>query len=118
MTAVAERNPQPAIRNPQSPVRSGLKGRALERTLLLWNAPLLVLAAWGVAAAQRHPSEAFIPALTAVGSVWLACMGLHALLCLTRFDGDLLILPLFSLLLMVGATYHLDLQGPAQGGLT
>jgi cell division protein FtsI/penicillin-binding protein 2/cell division protein FtsW (lipid II flippase) len=108
--------PTPAL--PQPPVRAGLRGRALERSLLLWNSPLLLLAAWGVSAVQRHPAETFVPAFMALGSVWLACLGLHALLCLTRFDGDLLILPLLSLLLLVGATYHLDLQGPEQPGLT
>ncbi|HTE20167.1 MAG TPA: FtsW/RodA/SpoVE family cell cycle protein [Armatimonadota bacterium] len=98
--------------------RSGFRGRGPERLLLLWNAPLVLLAAWGVAAAQRHPSEAFVPALMALGTVWLACLALHVILCITKFDGDLLILPLLSLLLLIGAAYHLDLPGPATPGMS
>src|SRR5438105_4056231 len=85
--------------------------RARERALLLWNLPLFVLAAWGVAAAQKEPSEFFVPALLSLVAVWAACLVLHALLCATRFDGDELILPLFSLLVLVGSAYHLDMQG-------
>src|SRR5688500_8578345 len=99
-------------------VVAGIQGRALERRLLLWNAPLFLLAAWGVAMAQRHPSEAFVPALTALGIVYVACIALHALLCVTSFDGDQLLLPLLSLLFLIGAAYHLDLQGPTAPGLT
>jgi cell division protein FtsI/penicillin-binding protein 2/cell division protein FtsW (lipid II flippase) len=96
----------------------GFQERRLERALLLWNAPLVLLAAWGVAAAQQNPSQTFVPALTALGCVWLACLALHVLLCLTRFDGDLLLLPLLSVLLLVGSAYHLDMKGPAAPGLT
>lgn len=96
---------------------TGFRGRTLERTLLLWNAPLVAVAAWGVALTQRHPTEAWLPALLALGSIWLACAALHLLLCVTRFDGDLVILPLFSLLLLVGATYQVGVKGLA-GGLT
>ena len=97
---------------------AGFRSRAVERSLLFWNLPLVLLAAWGVAAAQTHPGEAFVPALTALGTVWLACLGLHVLLCLARFDGDTLILPIFSLILSIGAAYHLDIRGPASPGLT
>src|SRR5688500_5679670 len=96
----------------------GLRGRSLERTLLLWNAPLTLLGAWGVAAAQRHPSEAFVPAITALGSVWLVCVALHLLWCAIRFDGDVILLPLLSLLFLIGAAFHLDIRGPASPGLT
>lgn len=101
-----------------APVPAGFRGRALERNLLFWNALLLPLAAWGVAAAQRHPAETFLPALTGIGVVWAACLLLHLLFCAIRFDGDLLLLPLLSVLLIVGAAYHLDLRGPGQAGLT
>jgi cell division protein FtsI/penicillin-binding protein 2/cell division protein FtsW (lipid II flippase) len=89
----------------------------LERSLLLWNLPLVLLAAWGLAAAQRHPTEAFVPALTALGIVWVACFALHAVLCATRFDGDPVILPILSLLFVIGAAYHLDIRGPQHAGL-
>jgi cell division protein FtsW (lipid II flippase) len=98
--------------------QAGLRGRAMERTLLLWNLPLVVLAAWGVAQAQRHPAEMFVPALLALGGVWAACFGLHLLLSFTRFDGDLLILPLLSLLFLIGSAFHLDIRGPANAGIT
>jgi len=100
------------------PIPAGFRGRALERTLLLANLPLVLFAAWGVAAAQQHPTEAFIPAAIGVGIPWLGCLALHLLLCLTRFDGDLLLLPLLSLILTVGATFHLDMRGPASAGIT
>lgn len=100
------------------PVRSGLRGRGQERALLLWNLPLAMLAAWGVAMAQSHPAELFPTALLATGGLWAACFGLHLLLCFTRFDGDLLILPLLSALLIIGSAFHLDLRGPATPGLT
>src|SRR3954470_15982345 len=80
---------------------AGLRGRVLERRLLLWNAPLVLLAAWGLAAAQRHPSESFVPALVPLATVWASCLALHLLLSLTGFDGDPLILPLVSLLFLV-----------------
>jgi hypothetical protein len=54
----------------------------------------------------------------ALGTVWLACLALHVILCITKFDGDLLILPLLSLLLLIGAAYHLDLPGPATPGMS
>jgi peptidoglycan glycosyltransferase len=101
-----------------APARPGPTGRTLERVLLLWNVPLVLFAAWGIAQAQRHPSEAFVPAFQALGIVWAACFALHLLLTLTRFDGDPLILPLLSLIFTVGAAYHLDLGGPASPGLT
>src|SRR3954447_2984078 len=94
---------------------AGLRGRALERRLLLWNAPLVLLAAWGLAAAQRQPGEHFVPALVALATVWAACIALHVVLCLTGFDGDPLMLPLVSLLFLVGAAYHLDLRSAHAG---
>lgn len=97
---------------------SGFRGRAVERRLLLWNALLFLLAAWGVSTAQNAQEPAFQQALTALGTIWGGCLALHLLLCVTRFDGDLLILPLFSLLLLIGGAYHLDLAGPATPGLT
>jgi len=108
---------------PQAPLPAVPRGgRRVERSLLLWNLPLALLAAAGVAAAQVRPggswAEIFVPAVMAVGSVWLACMALHVLLWLTKFDGDELILPLLSLLLLVGGAYHLDLMGPKTPGLT
>ena len=78
----------------------------------------MILAAWGVAAAQRHPSEAFVPAAWALGTVWLVCVALHLLWCGIRFDGDPIILPLLSLLFLIGAAFHLDIRGPASPGLT
>ncbi|MFN3649301.1 MAG: FtsW/RodA/SpoVE family cell cycle protein [Armatimonadota bacterium] len=95
-----------------------LHGRSLERTLLLWNLPLLLLAAWGASLAQRHPSEALMPALLALATVWGACLALHVALAATRFDGDQVILPVLSLILLIGGAYHLDLRGPASPGLT
>lgn len=108
-------SPRPA---PISADPAGFRGRAPERALLFWNLPLVLLAAWGVSTTQPTPGAAFVPALLALGSVWLACFGLHLLLCVTRFNGDLLILPLLSLLLTVASAYHLDLAGPATRGLT
>ena len=121
MAKVLERSPRatpaPTAPAPEDPP-AGFRGRALERMLLLWNLPLVLLAAWGVAAAQRHPSAAFVPALTGIGVVWGASLLLHLLLCAIQFDGDLLLLPLLNVLLIIGATYHLDLRGPGQAGLT
>jgi cell division protein FtsI/penicillin-binding protein 2/cell division protein FtsW (lipid II flippase) len=99
-------------------VSEAWQGRARERGLLLANLPLFLLAAAGVAAAQRDPAEAFREAASVVGLLWAACFGLHLLLCAVRFDGDPLILPIFSLLLLIGSAYHLDLAGPATPGLT
>lgn len=96
---------------------TGFRGRSLERALLLWNAPLVALAAWGVAITQPQPTEAFVPALLALGGIWAACLALHLLLCATKFDGDLVMLPLLSLLLLIGATYQVGVRGLA-GGLT
>lgn len=103
---------------PALPAAAGFRGRSLERALLFWNLPLFVLAAWGVATAQKSPAVAFVPALTALGIIWGGCMALHLVLSFTGFDGDLLILPLTSLLLLIGGTYHLDLAGPATPGIT
>src|ERR1041385_5959577 len=72
------------------------RGRAQERALLLWNVPLALIAAAGLAMAQSRPAEALVPAALAMGVVWAGCFGLHLLLCLTRFDGDLLLLPLLN----------------------
>lgn len=120
--AVSAPNHPPARRAAPAPLSAapaaGFRGRATERTLLLWNLPLVLLAAWGVAASQAHPGEAFVPALLGIGTGWIACFALHLLLCVTRFDGDVLILPLLSLILTIGATYHLDIRGPASSGLT
>lgn len=106
---------------PPAPAVSGVggfRGRSLERRLLFWNLPLFLLAAWGVAAAQPTLNLALAPALTSLGTLWAACLALHLVLCATRFDGDLLILPIFSLLLLVGGAYHLDLAGPATPGIS
>lgn len=97
---------------------AGFRGRGRERALLLGNLPLVLFAAWGVAAAQQRPPDAFLPALQGIGTPWLACFGLHVLLCLTRFDGDLLLLPLLSLVFTVGAAFHVDMRGPSSPGLT
>jgi cell division protein FtsI/penicillin-binding protein 2/cell division protein FtsW (lipid II flippase) len=97
---------------------SGFRGRAQERALLLWNVPLLLFAAAGVALAQPNPQAAFSGALTAIATPWLICLGLHLLLCVTRFDGDVMILPLLCLILTIGATYHLDMRGPSSPGIT
>lgn len=118
-TVTATRPPKSRASAPAAPpAAAGFRGRALERTLLLANLPLVLLAAWGVAAAQPHPSEAFASAVIGVGAPWLGCVLLHLLLCLTRFDGDLILLPLVSVIFTVGATFHLDMRGPASPGLT
>jgi cell division protein FtsI/penicillin-binding protein 2/cell division protein FtsW (lipid II flippase) len=95
----------------------GFVGRALERRLLLANGALYAFAVWGSAAVQPHPMEALPEAAKWLGGIWAGCFALHLLLCLTRFDGDLLLLPLLSLVLLIGSSYHLDLAGPATVGL-
>jgi cell division protein FtsI/penicillin-binding protein 2/cell division protein FtsW (lipid II flippase) len=107
----------PALLSGRS-LAEGWRARALERSSLLWNVPLVFLGAWGCALAQPQPSAAFPTALMGLGSVWLLCVALHLLFCLTRFGGDLLILPLLSLVLEVGAAFHLDIGGPSTPGLT
>jgi peptidoglycan glycosyltransferase len=95
--------------------------RGRERALLLWTLPLVLLAAWGLAYALPGPAHArdvFLDAVTVLGTVWLACAGLHVLLGVQRFDGDQLFLPILSLLLLIGTAYHLDIRGPATAGLT
>jgi len=99
-------------------LRQSWTGRGVERGLLFANVPLFLLAAGGVAAAQRAPAAAFQEAALTLGALWAACFALHLLLCAVRFDGDLLLLPLLSLLLLIGGAYHLDLAGPASPGLT
>ncbi len=96
----------------KAPARTG---RQLERVLLFWNLPLVVFAAWGVAAAQPRPSESFPALLTALGTVWLGCLALHVILTIARFDGDPLILPLLSTLLLTATAFHAGVGGPSSG---
>lgn len=116
--APAPADPLPAARGWLAETADSFRARGPERSLLLWNGLLYLLAAWAVAAGQRHPEAVFPEALGHLGTVWGGCLLLHALLCLTRFDGDLLLLPLVSLLFLVGTTLHLDLSGPATSGLS
>lgn len=89
--------------------------RGTERRLLLLQLPLIFLASGGLAASQPAPREVLPHVLLALGGVWAACFALHLLLCLTRFDGDVLLLPLVSTLFTIGTAYHLD-PGPSTRG--
>src|SRR5262245_38382654 len=90
-------------------------GRALERRLLIWLMPVVLL---GIFATSRSPGvvqPTLIEAARAFGIVYGACLALHALFSLARFDGDPLLLPLLALLFLLGTAYHIGLLRPGGG---
>ncbi len=107
---------QPAARTALTTIKAqtGLRGRELELRLLLWQFPLLVLAAAGLQEATGHADPSFVPFLATLAIPWAACVLLHLLLCAVKFDGDLLLLPLLSLLLLLGGAYHLGLPASSR----
>lgn len=92
--------------------------RVRERTLLLWN---LLPYGLGIAAlAATSPAGPIAGARSAAGillPLYLAPLAAHVLLTLLRVESDALLLPLLSLLLMVGGIYHQGI-GRAGGGTT
>ncbi len=90
-------------------------GRALERRLLLLVAPVALLGAFAVSRSPGAVQTPLAEASTAFGIVFGACVALHILLSILRFDGDPVLLPTLALLLLLGTAYHLGLR-TASGG--
>src|SRR5438067_5834019 len=95
--------------------RPPLTGRALERRLLFWLLPVVLL---GIYATSRSPGvvqPSLADAARAFAVVYGACVALHVLFSLARFDGDPLLLPLLTLLFLLGTAYHLGMLRPGGG---
>ena len=86
------------------------QGRSLELRLLLWNLPIALLA--GAAHMMSRPATwgSFLAALTPLLAIAGAALAVHLLFRVTRFDGDPVLLPILTTLLLVGATYHMGLR--------
>jgi cell division protein FtsI/penicillin-binding protein 2/cell division protein FtsW (lipid II flippase) len=112
MTAIlpsARRDVLPTLAGWSEPPATG--GRWVERRLLFWIVPLSVLACLALSRSSGAVQPSLADAARSLGLIAGACVGLHILLSLVRFDGDQIILPALSILLLIGAAYHLGLPG-------
>src|SRR5262245_57946913 len=90
--------------------------RARERGLLLSNLLVLALAilcAWAPERGGGHGREALVTAARELAPLWVAFFLLHLGLVFRRIEADEYLLPLVSLISLIGGLYHLGLDGPA-----
>ncbi|MBI3912260.1 MAG: FtsW/RodA/SpoVE family cell cycle protein [Armatimonadetes bacterium] len=91
--------------------------RALEFRLWLGTLPLAFLGCVAAAAPRTDFRAAFLPVATPLGLLLAAALAVHLLFRLIHFRGDPLILPILTVLLIMGAVYHAGLfRAGAPGG--
>ena len=105
MNASDSRSPPVGLRRYLAALPGSFRSRGLERRLLLFNLAPCLAGAWMLALGRGEPGQ-FGAFLWPLAAVWAAALALHVVLCLIRFDGDPLILPVFALLLLTGVLYQ------------
>src|SRR5205807_2484248 len=84
--------------------------RARERSLLLTNLLVLglaILCAWAPVRGGGHGREALVTAARELAPLWVAFLLLHVGLVVRRVEADEYLLPLVSLITLIGGLYHL-----------
>ena len=94
--------------------------RARERSLLLTNLLALALAALTAWAPLRHSgssSQALLVVARELAPLWAVFLLVHVALVVRRVRSDEYLLPLLSLIVLIGGVFHLGLDGPGGGAI-